>query len=218
MKIVIYGAGRHAELTHYFFTHDSPHEVVAFCVDAAYLPSANATFMGLPLVAFEEMSNCYPPSDYHLHVALGQVQARQQIFESTKARGYRFASYISTRADIWPDLVVGENAFIDPSAMVHPYVTLGDNVMVIGCIVGHHSVVGSHVLISGAILGGSVTVGNSTFIGMGAIIHEKTTIGQHNIIGSCALITQDTEDNAVYTGQAAKKRLVTTDRVSLFQR
>ena len=153
MKIVIYGAGKHAELTHHFFTHDSPHEVVAFCVNAAYLPSANATFMGLPLVAFEEISGYYPSSDYHLHIALGQVQARQQIFESTKAQSYHFASYISTRANIWPDLIVGDNAFIDPSAIIYPCVTLGDNVMVIGCIVGHHSVVGSHVLISGAILG-----------------------------------------------------------------
>jgi sugar O-acyltransferase (sialic acid O-acetyltransferase NeuD family) len=218
MKIVIYGAGKHAELTHYFFTHDSPHEVVAFCVDAAYLPSASATFMGLPLVAFEDIRDNYPPSDYRLHIALGQVQARQQIFELTKAQGYRFASYISTKATIWPDLILGEHGFIDPSAIIHPCVILGDNVMLISPRIGHHSIIGSHVLMSGATLGGGVTVGDNTFIGMGAIVNEKVAIGHHNIIGSGALIIQDTENNAVYTGQASKKRLVTADRVALFQR
>ncbi len=36
-KIVIFGTGDIAQLAHYYFTTDSPYEVVAFTVDKAFL-------------------------------------------------------------------------------------------------------------------------------------------------------------------------------------
>ena len=33
--LVIFGTGDIARLAHFYFTHDSPHDVVAFTVDAA---------------------------------------------------------------------------------------------------------------------------------------------------------------------------------------
>ena len=35
-RVVIFGAGDIARLAHYYFTHDSDHEVVAFTVDEEY--------------------------------------------------------------------------------------------------------------------------------------------------------------------------------------
>lgn len=44
MDIIIFGVGSQAELAHYFFTHDSDYQVVAFCIDAAYLTLSPTTF------------------------------------------------------------------------------------------------------------------------------------------------------------------------------
>lgn len=218
MKIILYGLGKQAELMHYLFTHDSPQEVAGFCVEAAYLPPNPAGLRGLPVVAFEDLSSHYPPSAYQLHIAVGQPKARQRLYEAAKAMGYGFASYISSKASIWPDLVVGEHVFIDQPTVIHPLVSVGDNTFIMGPIIGHHSIVGSNILLSTCTLGGGAQVGNGTFIGMGAVVNENVRIGSHNLIGAGAIITQHTEEGAVYTAPAAKKRLVDARRVALFRR
>lgn len=218
MKTVIYGIGRQAELTHYFFTHDSPHEVAAFCVDAAYLPPSPARLRGLPIIAFEDLSQSYPPSTYQLHIAVGQPRARQRLYEAAKALGYRFTSYVSSKASVWPDLVLGEHVFIDQPTFIHPLVTIGDNTFLSGPTIGHHSIIASHVLLSTATLGGNVKVGQGSFIGMGAVVNENLRIGQYNIIGAGAIITRSTEEGAVYTAPVAERRPVDARRVALFRR
>lgn len=218
MKTIVYGTGRQAELMHYLFAHDSPHEVAAFCIEAAYLPASPAGLRGLPVVAFEELSHRYPPTAYQLHIALGQPKARQRLYEAAKALGYGFTSYISSKASVWPDLVLGEHVFIDQPSVIHPLVTVGNNAFLIGPKIAHHSVIGSHVLLTGTTLGGNVQVGDGTFMGMGSVVKENLRIGQHNIIGAGAIITRHTADGAVYTAPAAEKRSVDARRVALFRR
>jgi sugar O-acyltransferase (sialic acid O-acetyltransferase NeuD family) len=218
MQIVLYGSGKQAELAHYYFTYDSPYEVVAFCVESAYLPAGSPMLLGLPIVGFEEISVQYPAASYKLHVAVGQIGARKRFFEAAKAKGYSFVNYISPLAQIWPDLVIGENVFIDQGSRLHPFVTVGDNVMLIGAQIGHHSHVGSHTLLSTCILGGSVTINSGSFVGMGTVINEGVQVGANNIIGSGCLISRSTKDNAIYSGNATKSRQVDTTRFALFKR
>ena len=217
-KVIICGLGKQAELTHHFFTHDSDDTVVAFCVEAAYFAQAPTHFVGLPVVAFDTLAQHFPPADYCLHIAIGQNPARQRLFEQAKATGYSFASYVATDLRIWPSIVLGEHVFIDQFTRLHPFVTVGDNTILAGALIGHHARIGSHCLISSCILGGSVSVGDHTFIGMGATVNEKTHIGHHNIIGSGCLITRSTPDNAVYSAPPTKQRAVPADRFKLFAR
>lgn len=219
MKVVICGLGKQAEFTHYCFTHDSPDEVVAFCVEAAYLPQdEGASFLGLPVVSFEELAAHYPPAEYVLHIAVGQSNGRRRLYEDAKARGYGFASYISSRAQTWPDLIKGEHVFIDPVSFVHPYVTVADNVMLLGVIIGHHCRIGSHSTLSVCTIGGGTTIGDATFIGMGTVVNENLTVGNNNIIGSGCIISRSTADNAVFGMPGTKPRQVSADRISLFKR
>ena len=52
-KVVVFGMGQWAELAHFYLTHDSPHEVVAFTVDRDFL--AGHEYHGLPVVPYDEV-------------------------------------------------------------------------------------------------------------------------------------------------------------------
>ena len=58
-RLVIFGAGDIARLAHFYFTHDSPHEVAAFVVDRNY--RTGDSFLGLPLVDTEDLRRRFPP-------------------------------------------------------------------------------------------------------------------------------------------------------------
>src|SRR5918993_63663 len=89
-----------------------------------------------------------------------------------KAKGYTPASYISPRAFVWRNAVIGEHCFIFEDNVVQPFVTIGDNVVLwSGNHVGHHSRVGSHTFVSShVVISGFVEVGESTFLGVNASI------------------------------------------------
>ena len=112
-KVVVFGTGNQAKLIHYFLTHDSEHEVVGFTVESKYIK--NIEFLNLPVVPFEKITVKYPPSDYDMFIALGphdRNELRERVFDIIKDKGYSLISYISSKAQTWPDLVYGENVFI----------------------------------------------------------------------------------------------------------
>src|SRR6185436_2610553 len=97
-KVVIFGAGDIARLAHFYFRTDSPHDVAAFVVDSAFKNAE--TFDGLPLVAFEDVTRQYPPSQYHAFVALSYAkmnQLRAAKCEAMRGAGYQCVSYVSSR-------------------------------------------------------------------------------------------------------------------------
>jgi hypothetical protein len=69
MKIVIFGTQMLASYSWYVLTHDSPHEVVGFTIDGAYL--RENTLHGLPVVAFEQVEKHFPPESVAMIVPLG---------------------------------------------------------------------------------------------------------------------------------------------------
>ncbi len=98
-RIVIFGAAAFAEIAHYYFTHDSPHDVAAFAVDAGYL--RKSTFCGLPIVPFEEVASAFPSSECEMFVAIGigrVNRTRAGKVAEAEAKGYRLASFVSSRA------------------------------------------------------------------------------------------------------------------------
>lgn len=216
MEIIIFGTGSQAELAHYFFTHDSPYQVVAFCVDTAYLTLLPTTFCHLPVVSATDLPTLFPAQHYRLHVALGQNDQRARVFGQFKGLGYSFASYISSTGIRPADLVVGENVFIDASTQMHPFVRVGDNTILVGANIGHHATLGSHMLASCAYIGAKSIIGDYSYLGINCVVREGISIGSHNLIGAAAYISASTEDYAVYSAPRSTKRAVRSDRVSFF--
>ena len=67
-KFVIYGNGSVARLVYNDLTHNSPHDVVAFCVDRDFI-EANELF-GLPVVPFDEVVSRFPPDKHKISYLL----------------------------------------------------------------------------------------------------------------------------------------------------
>lgn len=186
-QVVIYGNGQVAELAMTRFAGDSPHRVVGFTVDAAFI--REPLLHGLPVVAFEEVERHFPPERVRMFVAVGPTQCnriRAERFEQARRRGYRFTSYVSSRAVVADGVVVGENAAIGEGVIVHPFVRLGDNVHVgTASVISHHSVLGDHCFLAvGCLLAGNVKVGARSFLGARATVRDHVTVGEASVIGT----------------------------------
>src|SRR5260370_42439065 len=120
----MFGVKNFADIVHYYFPHTSDYSVAAFTVDGAYLKES--TFRCLPVGPFEAVDQHFPPQGYDLFVAVGiaKVNAQRAVkVAEAEARGYRLASFISSRAARPPDLIVGPNTAIMDRAHSMPYVT-----------------------------------------------------------------------------------------------
>lgn len=204
-RLVIVGDSAIAEIAYEYFHHDSTYDVAAFTVDREYLKQD--TLFGKPVVPFEELATLYPADRHHLFVALGYNQLnrlRTRFYRAGKAQGYRFATYISSRAFVWRNVVIGDNCFIFEMNVIQPFVKVGDNVtMWSGNHIGHHSVVRSHSFFaSHIVLSGFCDVGESCFIGVNATIANNVTIGRDCLIGAGATILRDAEPNRIYGAKA----------------
>ena len=95
--LVIFGASDIAQLAHFYFSTDSDYHVVAFTVDSDFINAPE--FCGLPIVAFENIIELYPPDSYDLFIALSYSKLnaiRKEKFLVAKQMGYHLASFVSS--------------------------------------------------------------------------------------------------------------------------
>ena len=206
-KLVIVGDSAFAEIAYEYFTHDSFYEVVAFSVEREFLKK-NQLF-SLPVVPFEEITSLYIPEDYDLFVAIVYTELnrlRTRLSLSAKKMGYNLASYISSKAFVWKNSVLGEHCFVFENNVVQPFVEIGNNVILwSGNHLGHHSVIKDNCFIaSHVVISGFVVVGENCFIGVNATIANNITIGKDCLIGAGAVITKDVLEDKVVRGQMAE--------------
>lgn len=214
-KVVIFGVGQIAEIASFYLTNDSEHEVVAFTVDREYLGSN--TFHGLPVVAYEDIDEKYPPHDYKMFIPISYKKVnklRAKKFIDVKNKGYECISYISSKATYY-DTPVGENCFVFENNVIQPFTKIGDNCVIwSGNHIGHHTVIEDHCFIaSHVVVSGSVTVGEYSFIGVNATIRDNISIGKENVIGAGAVILNDTEDRAVFSSKETEKAGIPSNRL-----
>jgi sugar O-acyltransferase (sialic acid O-acetyltransferase NeuD family) len=210
-KVVIFGAGKIADEAYFYLTNDSPHEIVAFTVDQAYLTTSEK--LRLPVVPFTEVQDNYPPGDYKMFVAVGYQDLnrfRAQKYAEAKAKGYELVSYVSSRASNVGNVDVGDNCFVLEFATIQPCSSVGNDVFIwSGNHVGHHASVGDHCYIAGnVVISGHTKIEPYCFIGVSATLGHEITIGRESLIGAGSLITKDVSPQSVYiTPDTQKYRL-----------
>ena len=206
-KIVIVGDGETAELAYEYFTHDSPHEVVAFSVEREY--AKKESLFGLPVVHFEDVERAYDPAEYAAFVAVSYTQlnrVRARLYREAKRKGYQFASYVSSRAFVWHNVEIGENCFIMEQNVLQYAVKVGNNVVMwSGNHVGHQSVIRDNVFVSShVVISGYCEVGENCFLGVNSCLANNISMAEDCLIGMGAVVNKSTEAGKVYVGNPAK--------------
>lgn len=206
-RVVVFGTGTLAELAHVYLTADSDYEVAAFTVDAAH--RGEPSFLGLDVVAFEEVAAACPPSTFAMFVAVGYRlvnRARAEIYGRCRALGYDLVTYVSSRAIHTGPLDVGENCFVMEGVLVQPRVRIGDDVILwSGSSVQHHSVIGDHCFVGpDAAIAGEVTIEPFCFVGVNATIRNGVTVGTGSVIGAGAVVSRDVPPGHVWAAGASR--------------
>lgn len=218
-KLVLFGLGDIGQLANYYFTEDSEYEVVAFTVDRDYMEPGQ-TFENLPVVAFEDVEDRYPPDSHHLFLALSYAQMnklRERKFHEAREKGYQLASYVSSRCSYLSQFPPGDNAFILEDNTVQPFVKIGDNVTLwSGNHIGHHSEIHSHNFVSShVVISGHCVIESNCFLGVNSTIGHKVTIAAQTLLGAGAVVTKDTEPGGVYVAPRTVKLKMSSDSVKL---
>ena len=202
-EIIIFGDSAFAQIAYEYFQYDSEFEVVAFTVSKEYITEAE--LFGLPIIPFEDIEQTYPPSDFHMHIALVYNKLnriRIQFYNEAKAKGYQLANYISSRAFVWRNVEMGDNCFVFEDNTIQPFVKLGsNNVLWSGNHIGHHSVIGSHNFISShVVVSGFCTIGNANFMGVNSTMGNNLSIGDDCLIGSFVHIVKNVPSGSLIKG------------------
>ncbi len=207
-RAIVFGTGRFAEVVHFYLTHDAGYEISAFAATGAAVDGK--PLLGLPVVDFDEVADRFPPDGHDIYVAVGARRfnaLRAGFLEQAKAKGYRPITYVCSKATTWPDLRIGEHAFVFEANVIQPFVEIGANaVLWSGNHIGHHSSVQAHCFVSShVVVSGMCEIGESSFIGVNATLSEGVRVGPRNLIGPNALIQKNTGPDEVYLADRTSK-------------
>ncbi len=217
-EVVIFGAGDIGKIAHYYFSHDSKHDIAGFTVDRAYRQAD--TFLDLPLVDFEEVTSRFPPGRFKMFVAMSYAKTnkvRASKYYQAKERGYELMSYVSTKCSFLTDLPIGDNCFVLEDNTVQPFVKIGSNVTLwSGNHIGHDSIIEDHCFIaSHVVISGRVHIHPYCFVGVNATLRNGLTIAAETVIGAGAVIMKDTEEKSVYLAKRAELFSKPSDKIDI---
>lgn len=215
-SVVIFGTGDLGMLAHCYFSSDSDFEVAAFSLDRERMELTS--FLGLPVVPFDELNTRFPPADHWLFVAIGYTQLNERRAERcgrARAMGFRLASYVGSRSLTWPDLKYGDNCMVMDGAIVQPGARLGNGVIIwSGAFIGHHAEIEDDCFVSAhAVLAGRVQLGQRCFVGVNASIRESTRLGPGCIVGADSLILADTAADSAFIAAPTPKAAMSSSRL-----
>lgn len=215
-KLVIFGSGDIAQLAHFYFSTDSAYEIVAFTVDGSYIE--DSTLCGLPVVAFENITNHYATESHDMFIALSYSKlnaVRKEKYLAAKALGYTLANYISSHATVLNEGRIGDNCFILEDNTVQPFVSIGNNVTLwSGNHIGHHSTIQDHTFIaSHVVISGGVNIGEQCFIGVNATLRDHITVEDKCVIGAGTLLLANAEQEGVFIGTATERSKVPSSKL-----
>ncbi|MFZ1077869.1 MAG: acetyltransferase [Nitrosotalea sp.] len=215
-KVIIFGTSGFAEVVHFYLTHDSQYEIVAFTANKEFIDKKE--LFGLPIIPFENIEEKYPPDQYLMFIAVVYSKInklRAKIFDDVKSKGYNLLSYVNSKAITWGKLDIGQNCFILENNVIQPFVKIGDDVIIwSGNHIGHHSTIGDHCFIaSHVVISGNVKIGPFCFLGVNSTIRDGISIARECVIGAGAVILKDTKEKEVYTTDSTKLLPITSDKL-----
>lgn len=207
-KVIIFGLKDLAQLAHFYFKSDSEYEPVAFTVNEEFI--SQQEYQGLPVIPFETIEKKMSPREFEMFIPMTQTKMgylRRDKYLEGKAKGYNFATYISSKSAYF-GTPVGENSFIFEDNTIQPFTQIGNNVILwSGNHIGHHSKIGDHVfLTSHVVISGHCVIEPYCFFGVNSTVRDFTHVREGTLVGMGASITKDTEAYGVYLGNKQTKK------------
>ncbi len=207
-KVIIFGVKQMAEIAHYYLTHESNHEVVAFCVYEKDL-SEEDIFNDLPVISFDQVEKLYPVNEFKFFAPMSSEKMnteREEVYYSIQKKGYEMITFISSKAIVYAE-IIGDNCFIQAGNVIHPFVKIGNNVMMWSSnLIAHHGEVKDHVTFASHVaLAANCTVGENSYLGTNSTIRDGIVLAKGTLVGLATAITRNTEEWSVYMGNPAKR-------------
>jgi len=215
-NLVIVGDSSFAEIAYEYFEKDSDYNVVAFAVEKEY--RKRDSLFSIPVVDFETIEEKFNVNDTDVFVALTYARlnrVRTRICSDVKKKGYKLASYISSKSFVWDNVKIGENVFIFEDNTIQPFVEIGNNVIFwSGNHIGHHSVIGNNLFISShVVVCGHCILKDNSFIGVNASIANNLTLEEDNFIALGSVIVKSTEKDSIYKGNPATRGKISAKKL-----
>ena len=200
-KCVVFGLTTFAQMIRHLTEKFYDVEIVAYTVDRKYKQEEN--FDGLPVVAFEDLEQKFPNSEYSVLIGLGYSHMndiRKQKFEEIKAKGYEVENFVHPKVVMDDTFEMGEGNIIFESVVLGYQAKIGNgNIIWNGTHISHESVVGDFNHFSGGtMLGGKTTIKNNCFFGMGSILRGDRIIEDYTLVGAGCYVGNNTKPYGVY--------------------
>lgn len=206
-KVIVYGSITLSTMLFYDAIGNSDFEIACFAMDREYLPGPE--MLGLPLVAFQDLPDLYPPAEYDmlaLFNGYSRMRDRGRMYLKAKQSGYTLRNYISARADVAPDIIMGDNNVIMGTTHLGFGGIMGCNNLIRQHVyLGHQFNLGSHnIITAGCNIGGHGVIKDSCYIGLGVTIIDHVRIEDETLIGAGSVVVKHTEAQAKYVGNPSR--------------
>ena len=206
-KLIIFGNAEMASMADFYFSKDSPYEVIAFTIDNEYIKED--LFQGKPLIPFTNIDKIFDPSIYNMHIALSYQnmnKLREKKYHEAKNIGYSLASYLCSKSVFWDDLKHGENCFILENQTLQPGINIGNNVILwSGNHIGHKSIIGDHSYLSShVVISGHCKIGERCFLGVNSTLRDFIVLGNDVMISMDASVTKNIDDGCVVISKSSE--------------
>jgi sugar O-acyltransferase (sialic acid O-acetyltransferase NeuD family) len=206
-KLIIFGTGETADIAFEYFTLDSDYDVIGFTVEKQY--KSIDVMHSLPVYAFDELENHFNVNDIEIFVAISYVKlnrVRKRCYNIVKSKGYKCATYISSKAFVWHNVEIGENCMVFENNVIQHNVKIGNGVILwSGNHIGHQTIIEDFVYISShVVISGFCKIGSCSFLGVNSTFNDNIDLGCDNIVGSGSLVNKSSINGCLLIGLPAK--------------
>lgn len=206
-KVIVYGNTILSKMLYYDALNHHDFNIACFAVDGEYLQGD--TFLGLPQINFEYITEQYTPEEYDMIAVLSGYQCmrnREKMYFKAKEKGYHLRNYISPSCDFTPEIKMGENNLIFGQTHMGPEGKMGSNNIIRQQVyLGHNFTMGNNnVITSGCRIGGKCVIENTCYFGLGSTVTNNTFIAEESLVGAGSVVIRHTEPYTKNVGNPSR--------------
>lgn len=215
--IIIFGNNQFATMLCEYIKRYTDNHICCFTVNKKYIKENK--ILDLPVVAFEEIEDKYPSSNYKFLIALGYKDMnslREKVFNQIHEKGYDIINFIHPSASINAKNMGIGNIFLD-NVFIGLNSKIGNgNIFWNGVNISHDANIGNYNYFSpSTTIAGNVNINNNCFLGTNCTIKNGLTISNKTLIGAGCFLKNNTLDNEVYVPAKSIKLDKTSNEIKL---